>query len=49
MLLIALSLIEREGRGGGWRDNVKAAGVIGRGIRAERGRGIEEAWCTAQH
>lgn len=30
MLLIALSLSEREGRGGGWRDNVKEAGVIGK-------------------
>lgn len=49
MLLIALSLSEGEGRGGGWRDNVKAVGVIGKGMRAERGREIEEAEHTAQH
>lgn len=49
MLLIALSLSEREGRGGGWRGSVKEAGVIGRGMRAERGREIEEARSTAHH
>lgn len=31
MLLIALLLSEREGRGGGWRDNVKEARGVDRG------------------
>lgn len=49
MLLIALLLSEREWRGGGWRDIVKEAGVTGRGMRAERGRGDRggRAHCTA--
>lgn len=38
MLLISLSLSEREGRGGGLRDDVKESGVIGKGRGAQRGR-----------
>lgn len=52
VLLISLSQSEREGRGGGWRDNVKESGVIGKGRGEQRegdrvGRGHGTSLITA--
>lgn len=46
VLLIALSLSEREVRGGGWRDNLKEAGGDRKRHESEGDRG-GRAHCTA--
>ena len=46
VLLIALSLSEREGRGGGWRDNVIEESCSDRKRQSRR---REEAEHTAKH